>query len=532
MARFRFMAVAASFAVMLFSTGCDLVEFFLDSEELNEIPSDHADSRFDTEPVKKLAGEMQNTWRESGQEETIKEQITTLIDAVDQASAVYLRAEMAYYADWNNKDLETLHNQTQEDYYVVYEAAAWAISNGYRRSQYPELFQPYIYSEKWTDYYVANTLSKVTSKARSQSADSDRRLDEYYTTAYSEDADPVESNAVCAQLYLDTLAEYNTDKFLYDYYRRDYSVEDTTRVYHEIVEKLVPLQQKLTAELQQAADELVQTERRYTIDEPFEVIKQFATQISPRVTESVERLLDKKLYVISEGENSYDTSYTVMLPYERNALIYTHRNGGYFDFVSAVHEFGHFHADWRDGTPIFLQTNCLDIAEIHSQAFEMLFTAFYHDIFGQDAAFLEKMEIYNLLDSIIAGFAVGEFEYEVMKQLDSITAEQVLEIYSRIQAECNLNMEMYQINHLYEQPGYYVSYGVSALAALQIYTQMQTDGFDSAAALYEKIAQISAVSGEYEFGSALSKAGFKNIFSADYVDQTAKTLQDHIQQLG
>ena len=135
-----------------------------------------------------------------------------------------------------------------------------------------------------------------------------------------------------------------------------------------------------------------------------------------------------------------------------------------------------------------------------------------------------------MLDSVISGFAICEFEYEVMQKSKNCSAAKVLEIFDRIHGEADLGMELYQCTHLFENPGYYVSYGVSALAALEIYGGMQKD-FSAAAAQYERMAQISPHSGEYKLRAALAKAGMSDIFAEDTLDAVANTLSERIAAL-
>ncbi len=520
-------AIALLTASALLLTACDLSELLLHGEPAQET-ADHSAQRYPVGPVKEQIGQLQDIWKADGKEAEVQALIDGLLKAANDSYAVYLRAEMQYYADWDSADLTALHTETAEDYYIVSDAVSWAMTQGAAKSHYTALFEPYA-DEDNKDYYLTQTLSRVISNARSSAGNDSALLDDYYSTAYDEDLSEAETNEACAQLYLDTLASYDTSQYLYDYYGRDYTVEDASAVYQSIVQSLVPVY----AELGDRVENDPRSKKLrsgFSVSEPFETIRQYAPQISQRLSESVELLLNEQLYTIGTGDHCYDGSYTVSLPGEQRAIIYLYRGGGFYDFLSSVHEFGHFHADWRDQTPVICQQSNLDLAEVQSQGLELLFTHFYPDIFGSDAEYLELAALYNIIDSVVSGFAVGEFEYEVMQRGSRCKPKDVLEIYSRIQSECGLGIELYQISHLFEQPGYYISYGVSALAALEIYTVMQQD-FRAAAGQYERIASFSSVSGEYSLRDALKEAGFSDIFSEGAVENVLAVLDDRSEQL-
>ena len=525
----RLIALLSAAVLMFTMTGCDLADLFLDSDELNQIPSDHAELRYDTDEAKEIAASIQSVWNVSGNDDKITDVIQNLLHAVEDAAEIYFRAEMQYYRNWNDQDLTLLYQQTMEDFYVVRDTAAWIMANGAGKSVYRDLFRPYA-DQKNMDYYMMQSLNKVTSAARSSSASSGRFLDAYYSTAYDPDQDADTANAACAKLYLESLSSYQTDNYLYDYYLRDYTVEDTLRVYDELVEKMLPVFRSLDEEIRNDVERIREDKKRFHLEHPLEVIRQYAGRISPDIEHSINRLLDDELYVTAEGDECYDGCYTVPLPQKEGAMIYLFCSGTYSDFAAALHEFGHFHANCHDLTPTLIRKNCTDIAEIQSQGFEMLFTEFYPEIFGEYASFLEKYALYCIMDSVIAGFAVGKFEYEVMKEQKNMTPEQVLECFREIHDECDLAVDMYQITHLFEQPGYYISYGVSALAALQIYTLMQ-QSFPDAVSKYEKIAKTPSSTSECRFCGTLSECGFDEIFSESYIDKTIGQITDRIQLL-
>lgn len=487
--------------------------------------SDHLDQRYDINALKTKIEDLKDLWTYQDKAADIEAEITSLIASLDEAYALNVYAEADYYADWNNEDLKTLHQQMLEDYYVASDMISWVFVRGYKNSMYSKIFEPYVDFQN-LEYYALNPLTRVMSYARSDVSASSELLDSYYETAYDNDLSVEETNLACAQLYIDTLKVYDVSEYLYDVYNRDYTAEQVSELYAVIAETLVPIMEDLDARISAIEDNYRATYH----GSAYELLQEYAPKLSADVKESVDKLFAEKQYIAASGDDCYDGSYTVGLPGTQSALMYTYLDGSIYDLITVAHEFGHYHADWRSTTPVYLQTMNLDIAEAQSQCMEMLFTTFYPDILGDSAAYYEMVEIYNLVDSIISGFAIGEFEYRVMQQIDTITAEEVVELYSSIYDKVNLGRELYQISHLYEQPGYYISYGVSALPAMQLYTMIQDDR-QNAIDTYGTLANISCVSGEYSFSAAMQECGFSDFFDSDSLDSVIALLEQRLQVL-
>ncbi len=528
----RIIAGLAALMLSISLCGCDMVNQFFDRSEEDTknsavLTPEQEAKRYDLTAMEETITAMQDRWTMPNQEESLQRDIEWLIHELDAAAGIYSRAQLDYYADWNNPALEAMYDSTYEDYYIASEFICWAFCNGYSKSAYQALFAPYI-EEDWLAYYITISLTRLKSYAKSDSADYGETLDSYYDIANDSDLSDDEIDLQCAQIYLDTLAFYDTSDFLYDYYSRDYTAADVSALYETLVEELVPLYDDLYETLVEsdAYDKI--SEANLVEEDPFATILQYAPKLSSEILESAEKLVNEQLYCVAEGDDCYDGCYTVTFPNEQSAMIYHYRGGDYYDLYSAVHEFGHFHSDWRETTPLYLQENCIDIAEVQSQGMSMLFTAFYDEIYGDYAEYLKLAALYDLVDSVVSGFAIGEFEIRVMQDLENLTAEDVVEIYYEISEECGIVFPLSEVTHLYEQPGYYISYGVSAMAALQIYSQMQED-YEEGLALYEAISAISSVDGKYRLMDAMEYCGFAPLFEADTIidmmDDIALSLQ-------
>lgn len=479
--------------------------------------------RFDTAELKETVLSYKENWNDT--DRNMQEQIDYVLNAVDEAYAVYCREEIASYADWDNDALYALSNQCLEDYYVAEEIAAWYFANGSRHSADRALFEDYI-DEDHLPYYLANSLNRIIAYARSDAALQSERVHDYYDLVDDTDFDTDKTNKLCAEIYLDLLKEMDVSQSLFDYYSRDYSAEDISAVYQEIREQLVPVRQSIENMLLDSGG-LLSAE---TLEkDPYALLEQYAKRLSPDIAASADKLFSEQLYTKAEGETCYDGSFTMNLPNEQLALMYTYFDGSFFDFLTVTHEFGHFHADWRDTTPVFLQKTNLDIAEVQSQSMVTLFLPFYDEIFGDEAEQRKLIVLLDLLDALISGYAVGEFEHQVMQQLETITPSETAALFDRIMDECCIELELYQVSHLFEQPGYYISYGVSALPAVEMYALVNEDS-QQAIAVYDKLSSYSCLSGENTFRDVMKSCGLTDYFVSGSIDALAEKLTQFTEQ--
>ena len=513
-----------TFAVLMLSGLCGCNQGPVKEQEPPQ-SSEPANStaHFDIDAYKAKIEALRGIWDQTGQDALVKKQISEMLSTVDDVYADYARAEIAYYKDWNRDELREKRNAAYEDLYVVSDMTRWMIANGYHRSGYGALFEPYQTSED-VNYYLMTTLPRVIASAKSDASDSAQMLEDYYSAAYDDTTDTGERNLQCAQLYLDILNSSSAYDYDYEAYLRDYTPEDVAAVYAEMCDAFLSV-------YAEASELLLENDAGLpAVADPMAILQTYAPKLSGSITESVGKLFEGALYTIVRGDDCYDGSFTVALPSEHAALMYLYFYDDFTDLTTAVHEFGHFNSEWRCQTPVLLQQNCVDLAEVQSQGMEILFTAFDDDCLHDDAKAAEQLTLYNMIDAVVSGLCIGKFENAVMEQAELLQPEDVLELYERYCTSCGVGLELYEITHLYEQPGYYVSYGVSALAALQLYVQLQTDR-DEAIRSYEKLCGCSSLSGAYRFRQAMQECGMADVFAAGQVTAISQQLSVRLKEL-
>lgn len=160
----------------------------------------------------------------------------------------------------------------------------------------------------------------------------------------------------------------------------------------------------------------------------------------------------------------------------------------------------------------------------------MLFMNFYDDIFEEQSNAMKALKIYDIINSITSGFAIGEFEYTALEKLNELTPETLIELFDETLAKYNIDYNLYEVNHIFEQPAYYISYGVSALAAIDIW-RVSNDNYDEAVDMYEKISRVKANSSENQFKSVLKECGFSDVLTEEYIQKITSSLSEYIESI-
>lgn len=544
----RIIALIAAAALLFSSTGCSLHKegIFLQEDDsgysLNESGTDNVVGGDDVsglngeysdvslDDVKEHTARLREDAEISGNSEALERDIQVLLDDLDSIARSLTYAELEYYCDWSNTELERKYDEYYETLYVASELLCYAFSNGYIKEEYASLFEPYIWAEN-LDYYTSRYMSekRLEGYARVDYSVMDEYLDDYYDILKDTEKDERTKSLEAAEIYLDILSGYDAETF-YDNYNRDYTGEDILTLSQAVRNELIYVDGVMGRAFwnNRYADDVF--DKPMVFDNVFEEIERCAGGVSPYITEYAEKINDEHLYVIASGDNMYTGSFTETIPGEKSAVVYIYTEGDYYDLQTAIHEFGHFYSSFYDNTPSYLSQSNMDIAEIQSQGMEMLFMSAYNEIYGEQADAMRIMELWDMLYAAISGFVIGEFEYTVLKNIDTMSPEDVVDYFDELMEECGYDFKLYEISHIFESPGYYISYGVSALAALEIWEVSLTD-YDRAVEMYQSIAEIPADSGEYQFREALELCGFSDVLNESYISEIRTRLIRYTQRI-
>ncbi len=463
--------------------------------------------------------------KEPGNDAKIQDCIDRLIETTNSASDAMGYSGVAQNLEWYNVELEKAYDADCEALYVMVNALGFAFSKGYKSEEYSSLFEPYIYDEEMLEYFVqpGMSLRRVEGYASVDYHVSDEVLDDYYDIAYDEDMDDDEKNLKCAEVYLDILSQYEPESF-YDGFYRDFTPEEVAELSKYIKEKIMPVLDVLSDNFQDNKYSEDVFDDPVLYDEPFEVIREYSGRLSSDIEASADKINDEELYTVGTGNSCYTGSYTIDLPLHNSALVYVYSDDTYFDLQTCIHEFGHFHSSFYDDTDAYMSMTNTDVAEIQSQGMELLFMQFYDDIYGDQADAMKLLKFYDMAEVIVSSFLIGEFEYTALTKAQEMEPQDVIDLYNEIMGEYAEGYPFYYVSHMFEQPGYYISYGVSALAALDILDECINDP-DKALEKYEKISKVPANDINSTFKSTLSKCGFEDVLTEEYIDKIAAELE-------
>ena len=462
-------------------------------------------------------------------EENVQYDIDALLKMYNEIYDERTMAEVAFYGNYTNEHTRDIYNSYCRNTSVAGALISYGFYSGLQ-SSYASLFKDLVSSES-LEQYSSGDYDINTARAEAESAfnDTSEDLNEYYDIVADESMSEDEKDLKCAEILLELFEEYTPESF-YEQYDRDYTGEDIMSLSGFVKEKMIPAYNSL---VDAYIDTLSWSEfgfDDYVCDDPFYVIREYSQQLSPDIRRSADRIINEKLYTIKNNDLAFSGAFTDELTSENSAYVFIGNVPQDRLLTTAIHEFGHFHASFNDDTPAFLIKDNIDLAEVHSQGFELLFTQFYDDIYGRNGDNMRLLTLVEMCDAVISGFIVGEFEYNVVSHIDELSPEDIVKLFNEAFSEYESLFHLYEISHIYESPGYYISYATSALASLEIFSDVIND---KSAALdkYERIAEISCDSGEYTFQQALRKCGFGDVLSKEYISGTAAKLEGYAARL-
>ena len=202
---------------------------------------------------------------------------------------------------------------------------------------------------------------------------------------------------------------------------------------------------------------------------------------------------------------------------------------GYSNLLTVLHEGGHYYGGMYNN----LNDIPMDLAETQSQGNEWLFIAYLLETSNNDCnRLIRDYKLYDDLATILICVIVDEFEERVYSHpdvasldcddLDAIMAD-VCASYGGEEylAEVATDIQNYWRLVVVEQPVYYISYGVSAISAMSIFTQAQED-YDAGVDAYVQV--IESVTTDAGFLDNISQIGLDGPFDEDVYKAISKMV--------
>lgn len=336
-------------------------------------------------------------------------------------------------------------------------------------------------------------------------------------------------NKIAKEEGYDNYVDYAYEKI----YDRDFTIEDALKFSEGVRNYIVPVASDIlsVSSTAEQADYSTMTDEKI-----IDTLKPCFDDMSSELSAAFDYVLAYNMYdwEYSASKIQPGSAYTSYLSSYKTPYIFFSPYADYqsWKFSTMIHEFGHFNTMLHD--PVHrsdFESNSeplsLDVAEVNSQGLELLMTHYYKDIFGSYANVESINTISTMIHTLTSCGLITEFENAALTHPD-ITLDELSKTYIDLSEKYgmgsgNADSDNWWITvpHIFESPLYYISYGTSAMSALDIWMQSQTD-FDSAC---DKYFRLSALGDSVEFQKSLSDCDLENIFTEEYSQKLANTLK-------
>ena len=158
-----------------------------------------------------------------------------------------------------------------------------------------------------------------------------------------------------------------------------------------------------------------------------------------------------------------------------------------------------------------------------SQGLELICYDYYDTYYPECGDALASFVIFDMMASVADGFTINEAEYRSyttpdldIKKLDQI-CENVSDEYNNFISD---DTSWTYIEHVFDEPFYYIGYATSALASFELFLESRVD-FHSGVAKYMTLTTVPAGT---KYQEALTIAGLNNIFEPGTIAKISEDL--------
>ena len=276
-------------------------------------------------------------------------------------------------------------------------------------------------------------------------------------------------------------------------YGRDFGAEEA-QAFCDAVKKLAP---EAYDEVEHGSSSRINVNASFKADELLEKLGVAAKEMGPDIYEHYEYLVNNKLYDIGSEEERIDACFSTYLQSTETPFIFCKTGGRFRDFTSLTHEFGHFinFHNKKEENPLICPDR-FDLSEIHSNGLELLMTNTYPTIFGTQSDKAAKSEVADAINGILDGCLYDEFQRRVYSD-PTMTAEQINSLFYQLCLEYGKDVDGQDvcydwifIPHNFSSPLYYLSYAVSGISALEIWSVGERD-VSEGLALWKEVLSYS-----------------------------------------
>lgn len=245
-------------------------------------------------------------------------------------------------------------------------------------------------------------------------------------------------------------------------------------------------------------------------------VADYMQSIPGDVAEKMQAMFDEQRVVFVDDPNAVEGAFTTYI----DGAPFCFFGPGYQSSTTLIHELGHYYG----GTMVELWEQPLDISEVQSQGNEWLFVYYLSETLSEELfeCFLH-LTITDNMTIILSALMIDQFEEMVYTHPNA--GELTLEEYEALMDEVvsqygdpeEINYVIGDLNTYWkmvvvEQPVYYISYAVSAVAAMDIYVTA-TENEEQAWTAYR--ALVEEMDPDAGFLKNLENAGIDGPFEED-----------------
>jgi len=442
---------------------------------------------------------------------------------------------IVYYCNMSDETASERYLGTQDMFYDLQDKYNQSLRELYLNSPMKdELF------EGWTEEEIQSMLEydPEIMEVRRQLDELEVEFDNLVEDVYYKDKS--------VEIYKQTIAlnrqiaAFNGYDNYYDYaaanvYGRDYSAEDLAVFREYIIKYVVPQFENIYEDFN--AWRNMSTKRQETfisfVNDAFDAgsrnyLLLYLNSLEGTMGVNMRDVFNNKNCVFSYNSNSHPTAFQTYLYEDEKPFCLFGSDGQSANTI--VHEIGHYYAAKTNP-----DIDNYDLCETHSQGNEFLFINFCASKLNSEV--YSAVRSYNLVNAcyiIILATIVDEFEQRVYaldaETIASMTSADFDEIMTSVcEPYGGVDWVTENISDPYDywrrvaisNPVYYISYAVSAAAAVEIFALAETD---TAAAHQSYTTLVEGVTYEDGFLNALKKAGLYTPFEEEAFKLIETTL--------
>lgn len=453
----------------------------------------------------------------------LSDQIDDLATYLDSQCSI---AMILYYSDLNDEDASQLYLDSVDISTEIYDAYM-EMAKALYDADFPAKER---FFEEWTDQELAMLMAYTPEVMELEQRNSEIEVayqdlqddNDMYTKMVPLYIEMVQNNNRIAQIYgYDNYYEYAYE-LVYD---RDYDIEEV-RIMREYVSQYLP--DAAEGALNRVVDSInnlsyAQYNKMTAFlwnsyeDDYTDEIEDYLETLPRTAQDAMLDMFNGNIVMKDTVDSAREGAFTTTIGEDRQICFF---GPEYSNALTVLHEVGHYYG----GTYTYLNDIPLDLAEVQSQGNEWLFMSFMKDeMLSKLYNTVVDYKLYSDMNTILISVIVDEFEERVYTHPDvaSLTSddldaimEDVCESYGGIEFldEAVTEVQSYWRLVVVEQPVYYISYAVSAIAAIDIYTEAEEDYAEAVEIYCSLIENMDADDG---FLGNLEKVGLDGPFEED-----------------